>query len=405
MARWMQQIVTEIPRLGWSVKQEFVMGQHGVCSSRNQQVTSFLSSDCDVFLSVDADAVPDLPGLRLLLEAIKRDDVDIVGGWSLMSTGSSAGMPNIFTAHDTDAHGCFIDFKMAHEAPGLHEITGGALGSHCIMVKRRVFEEFLRRKVMYFEDEFRTDPDEAGPKFGTRRRGHDILFFQRAAEYGFRAWCDNRVLWGHVKAVDLRDWYRALGNLYDEIASYVPIVEALRQSWGNTDFTAGPVYLMRAVYEAASLPEDELCLECGTGLTTRLLLDILPPGRFLALEDRPEWVADLSERIAGLNGQVLHAPLRDCGEYDWYTLPDLGGKKIGLVICDGPRGDTRGGRFGALPELLPHLADDYTIMLDDVQRKAEQSVAVRWAESRGLKCHFIDDKGGKCFAVLSSEKI
>jgi len=401
MARWMQQIVTEVPKLGWDVRQDFVIGQKGVCSVRNQQVHHFLSTDCDVLLTVDDDAIPDGPGLALLLEAIKRDDVDIVGGWSLMSTGSTEGLPNIFTPHDEKAGGCFLDAKLAHRAPGLHEITGGALGSHCIMVKRRVLEAFKERRLVYFEDEFRKD-DPEDSKFGTRRLGHDVRFFQTAADLGFRTWCDNRVLWGHVKAVDLRDWYRAMGRLYDEIASYIPIAQMLRESWGNEDFTAGPVYLMRMAYEAAELPEDQICVECGSGLSSMLLSRILPPERLIVLESEREWFDLLKPQM---NGSLRHAPLESKGEYDWYRLPELDARKVGLVVCDGPRWDTRGGRYGAMPQLTPHLVDDFTVMLDDVQRDDDRAVAVRWAEDYGLKCHFLDDNGGKGFAVLSSEKL
>lgn len=182
--------------------------------------------------------------------------------------------------------------------------------------------------------------------------------------------------------------------------SALPLVQLLRQHWGNTDYTAGPRYLLRVVKEAQRLPEHLQCVECGSGLTTSALCTVLPHSRLMSLEDRYEWLADVRLR-PNVNGVVHHAPLKDYGGYQWYgDLPDFGTRKVGLVICDGPRGDAKGGRYGALPQLMPVLAERFTVLLDDVQRAGEMGIAARWREEYGLTMHVEADSDGRRFAVL-----
>jgi len=51
-----------------------------------------------------------------------------------------------------------------------------------------------------------------------------------------------------------------------------------------------------------------------------------------------------------------------------------------LVVCDGPPGTTRGGRYGFLPVMLPYLSSKCTILLDDVEREGEQKTLLLWKE-------------------------
>jgi hypothetical protein len=382
--------------------QSFVIGKHGVCSTRNRQVHEFLATDADVLVTVDSDAIPDLDGMKLLVDAIRRDDVDVAAGWSLMQCDAeSGGVPNIFTAHDEKANGRFLDPGIAHGKPGLHEFKGGAVGAHCVAIKRRVLEAMKEKGIIWFEDEFHRDTS-LGDKFGTRKSGHDLLFFRRAQELGFRCWLDNRVFWGHVKETDLRDAYRQITSLYDEIASFRHIAQLLREADGNAGWSAGPVFLMRMAYEAERLPEDEMCVECGSGLTTRILSRILPPERLVTLEHDAEWVARLRGAV---NGSLRHAPLASRGEYDWYSafsLPD--DRRIGLVVCDGPPRKARGSRYGALPELMPRMADEYTVLLDDAD--SEQDIIGRWTKEYGpFKTRIMpDEPAGRSFAVLTGAR-
>ena len=75
---------------------------------------------------------------------------------------------------------------------------------------------------------------------------------------------------------------------------------------------------------------------------------------------------------------IIHAPLISYGDFDWYQVPpDL--LSPVLVLCDGPPGTTRGGRYGFLPVLAEKLESSCTILMDDGERVEEQRIAQRWA--------------------------
>lgn len=67
------------------------------------------------------------------------------------------------------------------------------------------------------------------------------------------------------------------------------------------------------------------------------------------------------------------------GGFDWYDvesvqLPDT----IGLVVCDGPPGTSRGGRYGLVPILKDRLAPGCIILIDDTDRAGERDIVDRW---------------------------
>jgi hypothetical protein len=87
----------------------------------------------------------------------------------------------------------------------------------------------------------------------------------------------------------------------------------------------------------------------------------------------------------GISTVHLHlTPLRRYGDFDWYSLP-LGSMPhtFRLVICDGPPGTTRGGRYGLLPVMRTRLPKGSLVLLDDTARPEEQELIQRWATEAG----------------------
>lgn len=163
---------------------------------------------------------------------------------------------------------------------------------------------------------------------------------------------------------------------------------ALQMGWGNYGFMASACYLRKVAF-AAHTTQGPI-LECGSGLTT-LIMGLLTRDRgieLFSLEHHPDWHAKMTATLQryGLDHvHVLHAPLRDFGEYDWYHV-DKSGIPCGieLVVCDGPPGNIKGSRYGLIPEMDAHLASSCTILLDDANRSNERRVMENWRSLHGF---------------------
>ena len=93
-------------------------------------------------------------------------------------------------------------------------------------------------------------------------------------------------------------------------------------------------------------------------------------------------------------------PLVGYGEFVWYDpplaqMPD----EFSLVICDGPPGTTKGGRYGLLPVLGDRLRAGATILLDDAGRPAEAELIRRWENEAHFKTEIRGDRE-RGFAVM-----
>jgi hypothetical protein len=115
---------------------------------------------------------------------------------------------------------------------------------------------------------------------------------------------------------------------------------------------------------------------------------------FASLEHIPEWrerVIMDAHRLDIARVRVELAPLQDYGGYFWYSVPKSIRPPISLVICDGPPGDTPGGRYGLIPAIRHLLHDRCVILLDDAIRDDEQAIARRWQQDVSLTCQLIDE--------------
>ena len=447
LAMWLQSLTAQCS--DWHVVWE-ILQAWPVAHTRNEQFRNFLKNDdVDYLLTIDNDAVPDMRGLHLLMDAIQRDDVDAVGGWSVQYS-DDVPQPCIQRYYDDRPGG--PDWK-ALEKGGLVELSQGGLGAHCLMVKKATVQKFFDEKVVWFKDQLRDgsleryhieqllhayDPadlpvdeqfqrglglyrdiarwlkerDDANLEhFGARFTGQDSWFCKRCHDLDLRLWCDTRVFWGHIKNYDIRKVFlkRQQSITAQRRKPDASLAKVLRDHWGNTSHSAGAEYLLRLASECQELPEDQMVLECGSGLTTEVIASIVGHDRFISLEQDKKWMEDTRSRAASLNGRIIESPLKDYGEYEWYTPAEgddpwrLKGKKIGLVVCDGPRGNNVRSRAGAMPQLRNWLAPSYTILMDDCHRAPNRLLADVWAEEYGLKHAFVED-GDKVFAALVKEE-
>lgn len=167
------------------------------------------------------------------------------------------------------------------------------------------------------------------------------------------------------------------------------ILTDLIYGWGNEGWSALEEYLAACLRHAYQAKGD--ILECGSGLST-LLLGVMAQrcGRRLwSLENNDAWGCRVRQalrkyRIDSVN--LVVRPLKDFGDFTWYDAPlETLPKNFALVICDGPPGSTRGGRYGLVPVMKERLLPGALILLDDGGRSEEQSIAARWANELGAE--------------------
>jgi predicted O-methyltransferase YrrM len=166
------------------------------------------------------------------------------------------------------------------------------------------------------------------------------------------------------------------------------LLSDLVYGWGNESFSALHEYIT-AFLRAAARTAGPI-LECGSGLSTLLLGMVAQRTgqRVWSLEHQPCW----AERVRATlrrhrinRVEVCLAPLRDYGPYTWYDPPpERLPADFALVVCDGPPGDTPGGRYGLLPVLRRHLRPGCVVMLDDVNREGEKETIRRWSAELGV---------------------
>jgi hypothetical protein len=165
------------------------------------------------------------------------------------------------------------------------------------------------------------------------------------------------------------------------------LMERLVRGWGNEAWSAD-LPLLTAMLEW--LPKTSgTIVECGSGLSTLVLATAArASGRSVfSLEHDSAWAAQLERNLpVNLRGGVdlCVTPIRNYGEFDWYSLEGVRlPTDIGFVVCDGPPGRTRGGRYGLGPILTPYLAPGCIVLLDDTHRSSEHDVMLRWCAELG----------------------
>lgn len=182
------------------------------------------------------------------------------------------------------------------------------------------------------------------------------------------------------------------------------LLTELIAGWDNDGFVADLDYADELARRATSTTGP--ILECGTGMTT-IILGLLAGRRGVeiwSLENSSEWHHKISgtlEHYGIKDVRLSLAPLHDYGGFSWYdpALLELP-KEFSLVVCDGPPGATKGGRYGLMPVLGSRLSAGATILLDDAERPGEMETLDRWQTEVHLDIQIVEKSSGT-FAIVT----
>lgn len=166
------------------------------------------------------------------------------------------------------------------------------------------------------------------------------------------------------------------------------LLQDLVYGWGNEGWSAHHEYLAALLHHARTAAGP--VLECGSGLSTLVLgLALRHRARTVwSLEHDPFWAERTRGLLRGYGVETVDlcvADLRSYGRYTWYQPPlERMPSDFALVVCDGPPGGTAGGRYGLLPIMRARLAAGCVILLDDMERLAEQETIETWVKEFGI---------------------
>lgn len=173
--------------------------------TRNRQCRYFLrDTDYDVMLCIDSDQVPKIEGIVRMLNAIERDDVDCVNGWTFALTPDGPKP----VCYKFGGRTTPLEFELARPREGILEMKDWYVGASAMMVTRAALKKFIDNEKIWFLDLYQGNPE---VNFGDRAMGHDAHFFSQCREMGIRCWVDTHkdCCWGHIKKVDLLQWYES----------------------------------------------------------------------------------------------------------------------------------------------------------------------------------------------------
>jgi hypothetical protein len=139
-------------------------------------------------------------------------------------------------------------------------------------------------------------------------------------------------------------------------------------------------------------------VECGAGLTTFYIASLMQQqdkGHLYSIEHDAAWLEVVRSLLAvrGLESYVtfIHAPLVDCelslegtAWYDRQAIDQaIQNQNIDLLVIDGPPAFDRKRRYARYPAplyLQSYFAENYTIILDDINREGEQHILQQWQQ-------------------------
>lgn len=158
-----------------------------------------------------------------------------------------------------------------------------------------------------------------------------------------------------------------------------------------------------AVLNEILVHQRRVVVELGSGVSTFYI------GRLLRQRGGHLWTVEHDERWAELLGRelaneglgdvvtVVHAPLTPAAsgwpgeESTWYEQRGLAemtaGRAIDLLVVDGPpayQAAHAHSRYPAGSFFAPLFAEDFAVVLDDIDRRGEQDIMQRWEHELGV---------------------
>lgn len=302
-----------------------------VDDARNTMVNSFLESDCDQLIFIDADTYWEPENLQKLIDYPQ----DIVAGVIPKKSDSTEFnvrlMPGDQVIND-----------------GLLEVSG--IGTAFMKIRRHVLEDLAKESQYFYAPNYKNPIHVIFERSigHDRRFGGDITFCEKAKAKGYKIYVDPDMRFGHYGE---NYWEgRFMDHLFHqngkETPKFLSAIEdvksgstsndafiSLWEHWGNTNWSAGPDLLMSLYF----LSPGKTVLECGSGLSTIIMA--LGGAKVYALEHDYRWYTRVKRIIKelNLNAEVIYSPVKEYSDFLWYDHEKLPKpRKYDMIVIDGP---------------------------------------------------------------------
>ena len=147
-------------------------------------------------------------------------------------------------------------------------------------------------------------------------------------------------------------------------------------------------------------------IELGSGISTIFIANLLKKlgGKLITFDHNKEWQELVATRCLDCKDCIsfITISLKEISingaNFQWYDSCSMANHakifKPDLLLVDGPIGiPNKMARYPALPVLKNYLADDFTIFLDDINRRDELLTAHSWAHEYNLNLSVIYSRG------------
>ena len=206
-------------------------------------------------------------------------------------------------------------------------------------------------------------------------------------------------------------------NKIEDIYSYLLIQDLVKfPEYFATTTSSLRFHTLAVILNDIIINQRKSIIEFGSGVSTLAISNLIKKNNlkcsFVSIEDNKEWFDYINSFLSRNDLQkdvtIIYAPLESSdlalGDNLWYSMQALNNgiskeSKISLAIIDGPaawKPKIRLSRYPAIPYLINFLAEEYSIYLDDTNRKGEKEVFSLWHQKYNLKFEQINDTSAVC---------
>lgn len=201
-------------------------------------------------------------------------------------------------------------------------------------------------------------------------------------------------------------------NKIEDLSAFILIQDLLKfAEYFPTTTSSLRFYTLATVLNDIIINKRESIIEFGAGISTLAIANLFKKNSLnyslISVEDDMNWFNYVKSSLIKNNLEehvnLIYAPLEKTSlaleNNSWYSIKTLSENinndlKFSLAIVDGPgawKPEIRLSRYPALPYLINKLAENFSIYLDDINRKGEKKILSLWQKKYSMKFEKIND--------------